>query len=139
MGFKNDYIVFKKQPEAWKVYIKQYQFVDNNGEYYIRTIPYRALIDFSNGQGSLEFNSIMETNVFSYPKSINLIEHLLKIVSNNDSIILDFFSGSSSTAHAVMQLNAEDGGNRKFIMVQLPEKRMKTAKHIKQDMKTYVR
>ena len=120
-GLKNDYIVFKKQPEAWKVYIKQYQFVDNNGEYYIRTIPYRALIDFSNGQGSLEFNSIMETNVFSYPKSINLIEHLLKIASNNDSIILDFFSGSSSTAHAVMQLNVEDGGNRKFIMVQLPK------------------
>lgn len=61
---------------------------------------------------------------FSYPKPINLIKFLSNIVSSkdNDHIILDFFSGSSTTAHACMQLNAEDGGNRKFIMVQLPEK-----------------
>ena len=63
----------------------------------------------------------METNAFVYPKSVGLLNHLLKIASNKDSIILDFFSGSATTAHAVMQLNAEDGGNRKFIMVQLPE------------------
>ena len=61
-------------------------------------------------------------NVFSNPKPIELIRGLIKIgnVKEND-IILDFFSGSATTAHAVMQLNAEDGGNRKFIMVQLPE------------------
>ena len=120
-GVKNDYIVFKKSQDKWKVYIKQYQFVDNTGANYVRTIPYRALIEFLNGQGTTDFNEIMETNAFSYPKSVGLLQHLLKIASQKDSIILDFFSGSATTAHAVMQLNAEDGGNRKFIMVQLPE------------------
>jgi len=120
-GIKNGFIVFKKNQEKWKVYIKQYQFVDNTGKPYIRTLPYRALIEYLNGQGTLDFNSIMETNAFSYPKSVGLLKHLLEIATNKDSVILDFFSGSATTAHAVMQLNAEDGGNRKFIMVQLPE------------------
>jgi adenine-specific DNA-methyltransferase len=61
-------------------------------------------------------------NVFSNPKPIELLRGLLQIANvKNNSIILDFFSGSATTAHAVMQLNAEDGGNRQFIMVQLPE------------------
>ena len=58
---------------------------------------------------------------FDYPKPVSLIERCLQLYSDKDSLILDFFSGSATTAHAVMQLNAEDGGNRKFIMVQLPE------------------
>lgn len=122
-GLKNDFIVFKKNSDNdWKVYIKQYQYVDNNGNSYIRTIPYRALIDFNNGLGSIECGELLGSNVFSYPKPSELIKHLLKIGSQKDSIILDFFSGSATTAHAVMKLNAEDGGNRKFILVQLPEK-----------------
>lgn len=59
--------------------------------------------------------------VFDYPKPIDLIQYLAGFLVEQDDIVLDFFSGSASTAHAVMQLNAEDGGNRKFIMVQLPE------------------
>lgn len=58
---------------------------------------------------------------FDYPKPVSLIERCLQLYSDKDSLILDFFSGSATTAHAVMQLNAEDGGNRKFIMVQLQE------------------
>jgi adenine-specific DNA-methyltransferase len=58
---------------------------------------------------------------FSYPKPKNIISHFIRIATQENDIILDFFSGSATTAHAVMQLNAEDGGNRKFIMVQLPE------------------
>ena len=58
---------------------------------------------------------------FDYPKSVDLIKRMLELYADSDSIVLDFFSGSSTTAHAVMQLNAEDGGNRKFIMAQLPE------------------
>ncbi|WP_176757013.1 site-specific DNA-methyltransferase [Prevotella communis] len=58
---------------------------------------------------------------FDYPKPVELIKRCIAIYSDSDSLILDFFSGSATTAHAVMQLNAEDGGNRKFIMVQLPE------------------
>ena len=59
--------------------------------------------------------------IFDYTKPIKLLTRLLQIGSNSDDIILDFFSGSATTAHAVMQLNAEDGGHRKFIMAQLPE------------------
>lgn len=59
---------------------------------------------------------------FDYPKSVELIKRCIQLYSNESSIILDFFSGSATTAHAVMQLNVEDGGKRKFIMVQLPEK-----------------
>lgn len=59
--------------------------------------------------------------IFDTPKPYELIKKMLEIASDNDAIVLDFFSGSATTAHAVMQLNAEDGGNRKFIMVQLPE------------------
>lgn len=58
---------------------------------------------------------------FDFPKPILYIKQMLNLGTNKDSIVLDFFSGSATTAHAVMQLNAEDGGNRKFIMVQLPE------------------
>lgn len=57
-----------------------------------------------------------------FPKPLRLMKRMVSIATENDSIILDFFSGSATTAHAVMQLNAEDGGHRKFIMVQLPEK-----------------
>ena len=59
---------------------------------------------------------------FDYPKPIDLLKQIIQIGTTRDDIILDFFSGSATTAHAVMKLNAEDGGNRKFIMVQLPEK-----------------
>ena len=60
--------------------------------------------------------------LFDYPKSVDLIKRCLQLYSDKEAYILDFFSGSATTAHAVMQLNAEDGGHRKFIMVQLPEK-----------------
>ena len=59
--------------------------------------------------------------LFDFPKPVEVIKQLVSQVSNTDDIILDFFSGSATTAHAVMQLNAEDGGNRRFILVQLPE------------------
>ena len=73
--------------------------------------------------GSIEMRKIFgDKEIFPYPKPTALIKRLLTIGSHKDSIILDFFSGSATTAHAVMQLNAEDGGHRKFIMVQLPEK-----------------
>lgn len=62
-----------------------------------------------------------EAKIFSYAKPLYLLTKILKISTDNDSLILDFFSGSATTAHAVMQLNAEDGGKRKYIMVQLPE------------------
>lgn len=75
----------------------------------------------TSGDGSSEVLQLFSKNLFSHPKPLNLIKHLLTFDTKDDDIILDFFSGSATTAHAVMQLNAEDGGNRKFICVQLPE------------------
>ena len=71
--------------------------------------------------GTKEITSLFDGKVFSFPKPSSLIHFFAKAINSNDALILDFFSGSATTAHAVMQLNAEDGGNRKFIMVQLPE------------------
>ena len=76
----------------------------------------------STKNGTSEVTSLFDAKYFDFPKPTALINYLLKIVTCSDDIILDFFSGSATTAHAIMQLNAEDGGNRKFIMVQLPEK-----------------
>jgi len=75
----------------------------------------------SNQEASLELEKLMQSRYFDFPKSVTLLKHLAKIGSNLDNYILDFFSGSATTAHSVIQLNAEDGGNRKYIMVQLPE------------------
>ena len=71
--------------------------------------------------GTKEITEIFEGKIFSYPKPVNLIKFFAEILFDKNALILDFFAGSSTTAHAVMQLNAEDGGNRQFIMVQLPE------------------
>ncbi|MBC3513225.1 site-specific DNA-methyltransferase [Ruminococcus bicirculans (ex Wegman et al. 2014)] len=71
-----------------------------------------------------KLKKLMGNSTFDTPKPLELIDRMLKMITfqNKEAIILDFFSGSATTAHAVMQLNAEDGGHRKFIMVQLPEK-----------------
>lgn len=80
------------------------------------------LIDWGDNQDSeKEQIEIFDNKYFEYTKPLLLLNNLTKSASEEDSIILDFFSGSATTAHAVMQLNAEDGGHRKFIMVQLPE------------------
>lgn len=71
--------------------------------------------------GTKEMTDLFDSKVFSYPKPVALLKYLIKIVSNSQDTILDFFAGSATTAHAVMQLNKEDGGHRKYICVQLPE------------------
>ncbi len=75
-------------------------------------------------EGAKEVTALLEAGVFNGPKPVRLLRRLLTLANtdaNNNDIVLDFFSGSATTAHAVMQLNAEDGGNRRFILVQLPE------------------
>ena len=74
--------------------------------------------------------------VFDFPKPIGFLKKAISIGANSDSIIFDFFSGSATTAHAVMQLNAEDGGHRKFIMVQLPEATVEKSEAYKSGYKT---
>ena len=72
--------------------------------------------------GTKEITNLLGTKAFSFPKPTVLIKYLISTSTEEGDFILDFFSGSATTTHAVMQLNAEDGGHRKFIMVQLPEK-----------------
>ncbi len=74
-----------------------------------------------NDEGQKETGKLLGKKIFSTPKPIRLLMQMLKISTSKEDLILDFFAGSSATAHAAMQLNAEDQGNRKFIMVQLPE------------------
>lgn len=107
----------KRQGEdVWQVYQKFY--LENRTK-----APGNLWVDIEgNKKATRDIRNLFESNkVFDFPKPIGLLKKIIQIGSNPESIILDFFSGSASTAHAVMQLNAEDGGNRKFIMVQLPE------------------
>lgn len=118
-------IEFKLVNNNWSVYTKVYEFDEVKS-------PYNNIIDFvSNLNGGEEIIELFNFKIFSFPKPTELIKHLLKIASSPSDIILDFFAGSGTTAHAVMDLNKEDGGNRKFILVQLDEvineKKNKTA------------
>ena len=102
-----------------------YEKVYLNGEDGEKTTKMKSfLLDskYTTDTATTEYKSTMEQKTFESPKSISLIKDLIMVGGDKDSLFLDFFSGSATTAHAVMQLNAEDGGNRKFIMVQLPEK-----------------
>lgn len=125
----------------WMVSEEEFDRMDANGEIYWTENgdgqPYGKIylseskgqipndfwnIDFgTNQRGSIEVEKLFNHRYFDFPKPVSLLYNLLRIGSERNSIVLDFFSGSSTTAHAVMQLNAEDGGSRKFIMVQLPE------------------
>jgi len=84
--------------------------------------PFSTLIETKiNAVATKEVQEIFSSQVFSYPKAVDLLKQLTTQATISDSIILDFFSGSSTTAHAIMKLNAEDNGKRRFIMIQLPE------------------
>ena len=80
--------------------------------------------DTNTEKGTLLVKELMEGKVFDYPKTVEMLMKTIEMGTDSDegAYVLDFFSGSGTTAHAVMQLNAKDGGNRKFIMVQLPER-----------------
>lgn len=123
-GIENGYIVIEpstRKNSGWAVKYKNYLHVDNEGNNYERSAAYKnTILDIINTEGTNEVKSLLGGNYFSNPKPSRLIQFIANLVRDN-SIVLDFFSGSATTAHAVMQLNAEDGGNRKYIMVQLPE------------------
>lgn len=88
-------------------------------------VPQISIMDYTevghSDEANRQLKTLMSGNFFDYPKPVRLLHRLIYLGTKEDDIILDFFSGSATTAHAVMQLNAEDGGHRKFIMVQLPE------------------
>lgn len=132
-GYKNGFIVIKKYDGYSRIYTKTYQNCKiaktASGftiEYIQRTKAISTLEfvenEYSNDNSKKNLTSLFESSVFDYSKPTALLKTLAQYSSAADDIVMDFFSGSATTAHAVMQLNAEDGGHRKFIMVQLPEK-----------------
>ncbi|HPL95018.1 MAG TPA: DNA methyltransferase [Paludibacteraceae bacterium] len=126
-GIENGFIDVQETPSkdsGWGVYYKIYLNVDNEGNKIKRSSPFKNIIQgILNTHASNEAKKLFgTTSLFSNPKPINLISKILNISNlNSNDIVLDFFSGSATTAQAVMQLNAEDGGERRYIMVQLPE------------------
>lgn len=140
-GLDNGFIEFKQINGEWNVYNKRYAKIDNEGNAVERTIPFRNLITsdlFNTAQGTAEIRTLFESRPFDFPKPSMFIKHLLSTAVRRDkkALILDFFSGSASTAHAVMQMNSEDNGKRKFILVQLPEKCLEDSEAAKAGYKT---
>ena len=114
-GLKDGTVRFSKTTNGWSLHHKVYM----KGGQVLRSI----LTEYGNNRSSgVELSSLFGKSIFDYSKPSTLIKILCSLNTKGNDIILDFFSGSATTAHAVMQLNAEDGGHRKFIMVQLPEK-----------------
>ena len=121
-GLDNNFIFFKKNKEEWAVYCKRYQNVDNNNKPVDRTTPYRNLITsdlFNTAQGTAELANIFNIRPFAFPKPSSFVKFLLSttVTTLPNATVLDFFAGSGTTLHATMQLNAEDGGHRKCILV----------------------
>lgn len=106
---------------GYKTNDNEYRIVQKmrHSEKLIRSLLLKT--EYSSRKGTAEVETIFNNKLFSFPKPLTLLLDFIKVGLKSNSIILDFFSGSATTAHAVMQLNAEDGGNRKYIMVQLPE------------------
>jgi adenine-specific DNA-methyltransferase len=102
---------------SWNIYIKKYL---NDAKGAPVTVLPRSLVGINN-EGTTEVQELLGGRYFESPKNVRLMKYILEIGTNKNCTVLDFFSGSGSTAHGVMQLNAEDGGNRKWVMVQLPE------------------
>lgn len=140
--FENEALDFKED----KIYEKNFKDTIRMKSQLINR-KYEAIVDGKKMDYSLHLTTtganthlkeLFDTNqnLFEAPKNVNFIKLLIKLIENDDFIVLDFFSGSSTTAEATMQLNSEDGGNRKYIMVQLAEEIKKTKPAYKLGYKT---
>lgn len=118
------FVEIKKDSNGiWTVYTKQYMNCDNDGNIIERTQrPMGIIEEYSSTQAAKQLENMGLGAYFNYSKPVDLIKYLLSRIDCKNEIVMDFFSGSASTAHAVMQLNAEDAGNRKYVLIQLPEK-----------------
>lgn len=138
VALENDEIEFSKNKEGqWTLYSKQY-LKDENGEIR-KTKPFSIVDDVFTQHGTNEIVKIFgNAKIFDFPKPSELLKKFITIGLNfrKDDIILDFFCGSAATAHAVMSLNKDDGGNRKSIMIQLPEPCGKNSAAYKAGLKT---
>ena len=123
-GVKNGFITFKKINDRWNAYFKQYLNVDNNDKIISRSVPFQNVIrleQFGTTQGTKEIMELFGNKYFDYSKPSGLIVYLTKVLCSENDLILDFFSGSATTAHAIMTLNAIEHKKNRYIVVQLPE------------------
>ena len=127
---ENGFIEFKKTSQGhWKAYRKSYQLVtiDRKNKKIIKREDgnsYNNIIDQSNittSAGKRQLIQLLNDKDFSFPKPTSLIKHLINLHRNKNALVLDFFAGSGTTAQALMELNQEDGGTRKYVLVNLPE------------------
>ncbi len=123
-GVKNDFVVIKKDRNgSWAVYTKMYFKVDNEGKPIKRTNrPIAVISKYSSTQANKKMYELMGGKVFDYSKPYELIQYLITLIPGTEFTIFDFFAGSGTTAQAVFEQNFLDGGQRKFILIQLPEK-----------------
>lgn len=120
-GFKNDFLAFQPSSNkavGWSLKYKNYLNVDNEGNKIERSAPYKNIIQFViNQAGTNDLKALFNNkSPFSNPKPTELIKYLLLLINKKNAIVLDFFAGSGTTGHAVMKLNKEDGGTRKYIL-----------------------
>lgn len=117
---ENDLVEAEKSGNEWRIYRKDYLVKDGK----VATTLVKSLwVDkaINNDYGKKSIKDLFGNNVMSFPKAPDLIKRMEKIGTESDSIVMDFFSGSATTAHSLLKLNSEDNKHRKFIMVQLPE------------------
>ncbi len=118
-GKKNSFAVKKR------TFVSKSEVYEENGKnYYISSVESnsRSILDFSTNEGTNILNIVMDiSNAFDNPKNLGMIEYLIKLSTDKNSIILDSFAGSGTTAHAVLNLNKQDGGNRKFILTEMED------------------
>ena len=127
---EDDRIIFSQDRNGkWRVQYKIYLYenkgkliYDENGKIIQKGIIPNAILDnvASNSDGSKDLKTLFPEakKVFSYPKPVKLLKHLLKMVDNKNAIVLDFFAGSGTTAHATLDINKEDGGKRLFVLIE---------------------
>lgn len=123
-GIKNGFIVMKQNGEGWAIYFKQYEKVNNEDKPIVRTVPYQNMINIegaNSAKGTREVMELFNGKYFDYPKPLSLMMHLQNMILKDNDILLDFFSGSATSAHAIMVNNVIKHGNKKYILVQLPE------------------
>lgn len=129
-GYENGFIVVKKSRNGTRIYTKTYQnatIAEKNGTYYIeyskRTAPISSLTlsenEYSNDNATKVLTAILSSKEFDYSKPVSLLEFVCKLSTDKSSVILDSFGGSGTTAHAVLNMNKQDGGNRKFILIEM--------------------
>ena len=116
---ENDYLFAEETSDGWRVYRKDY--LDEGTAAYTMAKSLQIDGEFNNDYGKKRIKELFGSNVMSFPKSPFLMERIVEIGSNQDSLILDFFSGSATLADAVLTSNSKDNGKRRFIMIQWPE------------------